>query len=75
MPVLGDHSAEEREQFIQDWMARNPGSGKTERHFSKGRKKNAGKAISYHQVRRQKAARKWSKKVKKEMANAEKETS
>ena len=71
MPVLGDHTAEEREKFITDYMNRNPGSGKTSRRFSAGKKVNTGKPISYHQVRRQKAARKWALKVKKEMKRAE----
>lgn len=72
MPVLGNHTPEEREAFITDWMNRNPGSGQTTRHRSAGKKIGAGKAISYHQVRRQKAARKWSIKVRKELANASK---
>jgi hypothetical protein len=72
MPVLGNHTAEEREAFIEDYMARNPGSGKTMRTRSKGKKVGAGKPMTYHAVRRQKAARKWSIKVRKELANAEK---
>lgn len=67
MPVLGKHTAQEREDFITDWMERNPGSGETTRKRSKGKKNGGGKPMSYHQVRRQKAARKWSIKIRKEI--------
>jgi hypothetical protein len=71
MPVLGTHTEQEREDFIKAWMERNPGSGTTTRRKSKGKKVGAGKPLSYHQVRRQKAARKWALKIRKEIARAE----
>lgn len=74
MATLGKHTAEERENFIKDWMERNPGSGTTTRRKSKGKKVGAGKPLSYHQVRRQKAARKWALKIRKEVAREENET-
>lgn len=66
--ILGNHTKAEREQFIQDWLARNPGNsnGTTTQRYSPGRRVRAGKPKTYHAVRRNRAARVWAKKVKKE---------